>query len=161
MSSLTLPIQLSLHPLPHLLGGFWEKASFLSFTVYGLSQALGTPTGFPNLSMLTPGVLLKVAWGSSPFKVTWKWHWERDEPLTEFCPRKARPERQALPPQPGSFTPGKGPKWERGRVEWADSDQDFVASLPEFDFSPMCMLLELSLYTCEMGTMTSVLTIIG
>lgn len=45
-------------------------------------------------------------------------------------------------------------------MERADSDQDFVASLPEFDFSPMCILLELSLYTCEMGTVTSVLIVI-
>lgn len=67
----------------------------------------GNSHGFPYLSMLTPEVLFKVAWGSSPFKVIWKWNWKRDEPLSEFCPRKARPERQAPPPQPGLIHPGK------------------------------------------------------
>jgi hypothetical protein len=52
---------------------------------------------------------------------------------------------------PEKVPSGKGEGWS-GQIQ---------TSLPEFDFSPMCMLLELSLYTCEMGTMTSVLTIIG
>lgn len=108
-------------------------------------------------------MVLVQPWDSSPFKVIWKWNWQRDEPLPEFCPRKARPDRDALPPQPGLNHPGKmgRPKWGNGRVEWEDSDQDFAASLPEFVLSPMCMLSELSLYSCEMGAMTSVLTSIG
>lgn len=111
VSSLALPMQLSSRPLPHLLGGFGESLSFLSMA---LVQP-GSPIDFLHLPMLTPGVLFRVARDSSRFKVIWKWIWDRDEPLTQFCLRKAKPEREALPLQPGLTHPGKMSQVGKGK----------------------------------------------